>query len=261
MLSLPSISSLSHQDDGCCFVLTNSGTNHLQRTTMMQSLVSSTVFSPPVSPSTCRPSLSQRNRSSSVIRFDANVQVHHVPRINDPGDAWYSYEDYKQIKQREKRLEKKVTASIRKQSIVRQVLGLETKHEKIVRYSRARNVQSTVLHEQRFVDSEALAQVCKEISYQCAVDARHRGLNVECVLQNPQLSDREVEEQDEASHTSVKHRRWSATGSSSSTDCSPTNRTSSSAYKKAEHRDYQPNSDIQHRLTAAKPKSAMAIAA
>ena len=187
-------------------------------------------------------SSSERQKSSSSLRFNLDdLQVHHIPCRDDLSrdelvDMWYSQEDYLDMKRREKRIIKKVSRAANSNNslgIIQQVLGIKTKSELIKRAKMIRYCQLLILTEQERLrqvvvscqkkhqnaSALILAEMYQGIAHHATYAARNRGLAVEVVLRNLDLIHDEPNYKDDVSSnwntSSMRHRRWSAMGSSS----------------------------------------------
>jgi hypothetical protein len=180
---------------------------------------------------------------SPLIRFNLDdLQVHHIPCRDDLSrdelvDMWYSKDDYLDMKRREKRIIKKIstvanTNNNNSHSIFQQVLGLKTKKELIERTKMIRHCQLLVLTEQERLKrvssfqkyqnstAEVLAQVYQGMSQHALQAARNRGLTVEVLRRNLDLIHDEPRQEyflSDAKTSTMRHRRWSAMGSSTDT--------------------------------------------
>jgi hypothetical protein len=109
-------------------------------------------------------------------------------------------------------------------SLEQRVLGLQTSRERDARSQRIRASQFLVFYEQeRFGDPERLARMYSRISLESAQQARDRGLNVEIVLRNLDLSSGITHHRGKSAcvgspsrsgNSNMRHRRWSADTSS-----------------------------------------------
>jgi hypothetical protein len=182
------------------------------------------------------------------LRFDPQVRVRYVPNLDDLTpqeqlDTWYSTEDYKYIRRREHSLMRKLSRQVHvsqknepkhfcsRVSLEQRVLGLQTRKEHDDRCQHIREVQFLVLDEQeRHGDPGKLAQAYSQITLESAQQARDRGLNVEIVLRNLELSSDSSHHRGRSESvgnsaysfcSDMKHRRWFADPTSSSSSLSP----------------------------------------
>jgi hypothetical protein len=179
--------------------------------------------------------------SPRLVRFNQQVRVRNIQSLDELTpqeqlDTWYSSEDYKYIRRREHRLMKALTTHVHisekkdqeqfcnRVSLEQRVLGLQTSTERDARSQRIRSSQFLVFYEQeRFGDPERLARMYSRISLESAQQARDRGLNVEIVLRNLDLSSGITHQRGKSAcvgspsrsgSSNMRYRRWSADTSS-----------------------------------------------
>ncbi|KAG7339183.1 hypothetical protein IV203_020146 [Nitzschia inconspicua] len=206
--------------------------------------------------------LSSRSASFSPslsLRFNPVVLVRFVPSLDDitpqeQSDLWYSSADYKNIRRREQTLMKQVLQRTKTEhsqqcyvasrpSMSQSALGLQTSQERKNRFQNIRKTQLLVLEEQKRLlnaDPDQLARIYSERSKECTQQARERGVDVEIVLRSLELASLEQNKCNNHLHDEMgrysacwespwnlspdmKHQRWSAELSpSSSHSSSPT---------------------------------------
>jgi hypothetical protein len=195
-------------------------------------------------PVQCHPPSTTRTKPSpKLLRFNPQVRVRYVPNLDEFSpqehiDTWYSKEDCMYIRRRENRLMKELSRQVgvshmndherffRRVSLTQRVLGLQTRKERDARCQHIRVVQFLVLYEQeRHGDPERLAWIYSQITSESAQQARDRGMSVEIVLRNVDLrldSSHHrgrplcVDSPPSSRNSNMRHRRWSADSSSSS---------------------------------------------
>jgi hypothetical protein len=143
-------------------------------------------------------------------------------------------EEFVQIKIRENRLRQKMsnnnTHLDANKCFVKHVLGLESHQEWMERCQDIQRSQDALFQEQEnqrkksqvLLDAEQLARVYARSSYHSTRAARNRGMNVEILLRNLELTDDEKEPQQlsqeenasKPSFSIMKNRRWSPVESS-----------------------------------------------
>jgi hypothetical protein len=189
------------------------------------------------------PSTTRTKSSPNLLRFNPQVRVRYVPSLDDFSpqehlDTWYSRGDCLHIRRREHRVMRELSRQVGVShkndqeglfcgvSLTQRVLGLQTSEEHDARCQHIRVAQFLVLYEQeRHGDPERLAWIYSQITLESAQQARHRGMSVEIVLRNVDLCldsslhrgrPVRVDSLPSSRNSNMRHRRWSADSSSSS---------------------------------------------
>jgi hypothetical protein len=189
------------------------------------------------------PSTTRTKSSPNLLRFNPQVRVRYIPSLDDFSlqehkDTWYSKDDCMYMRRREKRVTRELSRQVgvshnndqerlfRRVSFTQRTLGLQTKEERGARCQHIQVVQFLVLYEQeRHGDPERLAWIYSQITLESAQQARDRGISVEVVLRNVELGldnshhrGRQscVDSLPRSRNSNMRHRRWSADSSSSS---------------------------------------------
>lgn len=183
---------------------------------------------------------------AALLRFNPQVRVRYVPSLDDlededtslPQDLWYSSEEYKYIRRRERSLLQAISRQAQNPSLAQRVLSLQTAAEREARFERIRLTQLQVLQAQeRGAPPDRLAQVYSKISLKCTEQARERGFNVEIVLRNLEHCSMEtatvttvpvINSQRGRRSYSPPCDRWAADSTSSSSSSSPSSSACSS---------------------------------
>jgi hypothetical protein len=189
------------------------------------------------------PSTTRTKSSPNLLRFNPQVRVRYVPSLDDFSpqermDTWYSRDESRYIQRREHRVMREFSRQVGFShkndqggffcgvSLTQRVPGLQTSEERDARRKHIRVAQFLVLYEQeRHGDPERLAWIYSQMTLESAQQARHRGMSIEIVLRNVDLGlDSSlhrgrpvcVDSLPRSRNSNMRHRRWSADSSSSS---------------------------------------------